>query len=96
MPAGAYREMKEWSGGFWRNFLSRYPESNRMHKKMLAVRRRWEQLPEGELRDRAQRLIWAGQCNCAYWHGVAVFTSISCGRLSGKSCCRLKSSSTTI
>jgi len=70
MPAGAYREMKEWSGGFWRNFLSRYPESNRMHKKMLAVRRRWEQLPEGELRDRAQRLIWAGQCNCAYWHGV--------------------------
>lgn len=70
LPAGAYREMKEWSGGFWRNFLSRYPESNRMHKKMLAVRRRWEQLPEGEPRRRAQRLLWAGQCNCAYWHGV--------------------------
>ena len=70
LPAGSYREMKEWSGGFWRNFFSRYPESNRLHKKMLAVRRLWEELPEGEARDRAQRLLWAGQCNCAYWHGV--------------------------
>ncbi len=70
LPAGSYREMKEWSGGFWRNFLSRYPESNRMHKKMLMVRRRWADLPEGESRDYARRLLWAGQCNCAYWHGV--------------------------
>ncbi len=70
LPAGSYREMKEWSGGFWRNFFSRYPESNRMHKKMLAVHRRWAELPEGEIRERAQRLLWEGQCNCAYWHGV--------------------------
>ena len=70
LPTGSYREMKEWSGGFWRNFFSRYPESNRLHKKMLAVRRLWEELPEGESRDRAQQLLWAGQCNCAYWHGV--------------------------
>ncbi len=70
LPAGSYREMKEWSGGFWRNFLSRYPESNRLHKKMLAVRRLWGELPEGKSREQAQRLLWAGQCNCAYWHGV--------------------------
>lgn len=70
LPAGSYREMKEWSGGFWRNFFSRYPESNRLHKKMLAVRRLWEKLPEGEAREQAQQLLWAGQCNCAYWHGV--------------------------
>ena len=70
LPAGSYREMKEWSGGFWRNFFSRYPESNRMHKKMLAVRRRWAELPEGEIRERARHLLWQGQCNCAYWHGV--------------------------
>jgi hypothetical protein len=70
LPAGSYREMKEWSGGFWRNFFSRYPESNRLHKKMLAVRRLWKGLPEGEGRNRAQQLLWAGQCNCAYWHGV--------------------------
>ena len=70
LPAGSYREMDEWSGGLWRNFFSRYPESNRLHKKMLAVRRLWEELPEGEARNRAQQLLWAGQCNCAYWHGV--------------------------
>lgn len=70
LPTGSYREMKEWSGGFWRNFFTRYPESNRMHKKMLAVRRRLERLPEGEAREKARRLLWAGQCNCAYWHGV--------------------------
>lgn len=70
LPAGSYREMKEWSGGFWRNFFSRYPESNRLHKKMLMVRRLWEELPEGDVREQVQRLIWAGQCNCAYWHGV--------------------------
>ena len=70
LPAASYREMKEWSGGFWRNFLTRYPESNRLHKKMLAVRHRLELLPPGEPRREAQKLIWAGQCNCAYWHGV--------------------------
>jgi len=70
LPAGSYREMKEWSQGFWRNFLTRYPESNRMHKKMLALRRRLDQLKGGEQYQQARRLIWAGQCNCAYWHGV--------------------------
>lgn len=71
LPTGSYREMKDWSGGFWRNFLTRYPESNRMHKKMLAVRRRLEELPrDGREYAQARDRIWAGQCNCAYWHGV--------------------------
>lgn len=70
LPVGSYREMKKWSGGFWRNFLTRYPESNRMHKKMLAVRRELERLPSGDTYEQARRLIWAGQCNCSYWHGV--------------------------
>lgn len=70
LPASSYREMKEWSGGFWRNFFIRYPESNRMHKKMLAVRRRIEDVHPEEARDRALNYLWAGQCNCAYWHGV--------------------------
>lgn len=71
LPTGSYREMKEWSKGFWRNFFHRYPESNRMHKKMLAVRRRLKELPqESEAFERARMLLWAGQCNCAYWHGV--------------------------
>lgn len=71
LPTGSYREMKEWSGGFWRNFLTRYPESNRMHKKMLAVRRHLDQIPrDSAAYAEARRLLWAGQCNCAYWHGV--------------------------
>lgn len=70
IPAASYREMKQWSRGYWRNFLNRYPESNRMHKKMLSVRRRVNRLSPGNAREKAFRHLWAGQCNCAYWHGV--------------------------
>ena len=54
-------------GGHWRNFLVKYPESNRMHKKMLALsslcRERGD--PAGP-----RRAIGRAQCNDAYWHGV--------------------------
>lgn len=70
LPAAAYREMKKWAGGFWRNFLVRYPESNRMHKKMLAVRKRLSEVRRKKTRQKAREYIWAAQCNCAYWHGV--------------------------
>ena len=70
LPAASYREMKQWAGGYWRNFLVRYPESNRMHKKMLAVRKRLPQVTRKKSRQKARDLIWAAQCNCAYWHGV--------------------------
>ena len=54
-------------GAHWRNFLAKYPESNRMHKKMQALsalcRRR------GNPPD-ARRAIGRAQCNDAYWHGV--------------------------
>ena len=61
-------------GGFWRNFFSRYPESNWMHKRMLFGRRvvtsaRGRAITE-ELRTAALNEIWKAQCNCAYWHGV--------------------------
>ena len=54
-------------GAHWRNFLAKYPESNRMHKKMLALSllcRRRADPPE------ARRAIGRAQCNDAYWHGV--------------------------
>lgn len=70
LPCGSYREMMEWSGGFWRNFFVRYPESNHPHKKMLYVRKKIARLPEGEAKEKAMDLLWAGQCNCAYWHGI--------------------------
>jgi alpha-amylase len=37
LPCASYSEMMEWSGGYFRNFLVKYPESNNMHKKMLYV-----------------------------------------------------------
>ena len=54
-------------GAHWRNFLVKYPESNRMHKKMMAL--------SALCRDRgdppaARRAIGRAQCNDAYWHGV--------------------------
>jgi hypothetical protein len=54
-------------GSHWRNFLAKYPESNRMHKKMQALStlcRRRADPPE------ARRAIGRAQCNDAYWHGV--------------------------
>ena len=58
-------------GGIWRNFLSKYPESNQMHKKMLRVSRKLaESALRGKKRKQAEDHLWAGQCNCPYWHGV--------------------------
>jgi alpha-amylase len=59
-------------GGFWRNFFAKYDESNSMHKKMLDTGRRVEalQAKDPALAAAAREHLWAGQCNCAYWHGV--------------------------
>jgi 4-alpha-glucanotransferase len=51
-------------GGIWDNFLIKYEESNRMHKKMLFLS---EKATDN---DEAREFIWRSQCNCAYWHGV--------------------------
>lgn len=56
-------------GGFWRNFLSKYPEANRMHKKMVHVSRKVNALPDNVSAE-AKRELWRGQCNCPYWHGL--------------------------
>jgi alpha-amylase len=61
-------------GGYWRNFLAKYPESNNMHKKMLAVSAKVQTLsrkrkPPDEL-ETARDELFQGQCNDAYWHGV--------------------------
>ncbi len=58
------------AGGFWRNFFSKYPESNRMHKKMLFVSDKVHHLPAGDEKETALNELWKGQCNDAYWHGV--------------------------
>ncbi len=62
-------------GGFWRNFLAKYPESNNLHKKSLRVSRKVREAKkikglDADLLNKAQDHLWAGQTNCPYWHGV--------------------------
>lgn len=58
-------------GGFWRNFLTKYPEANTLHKKMLRVSQQVHALPpENRRGSAALQALWRGQCNDAYWHGV--------------------------
>jgi len=67
---GSYRERRPFvRGGFWRNFLAKYPEANRMHKKMVRVSRKVGSMT-GEAAAGAKRELWRGQCNCPYWHGL--------------------------
>ncbi len=57
-------------GGFWRNFLAKYPESNNLQKRMLLTSNRFDRLKEEKSIEKARDHIYAGQCNCPYWHGV--------------------------
>ena len=67
LPAGSYPEMLRWAGGFWRNFLARYPEVNAMHKKMLRVSGK---VAAAGSPPEALGALLRGQANDAYWHGV--------------------------
>lgn len=51
-------------GGVWDNFLVKYEEANRMHKKMVYLSDALAPDTEGI------KYLWRAQCNCAYWHGV--------------------------
>jgi 4-alpha-glucanotransferase len=64
-------------GGIWRGFLSKYPEANLLHKKMLRISRKISGVRAGSLgRAAVERLesakthLLRAQCNDAYWHGV--------------------------
>jgi 4-alpha-glucanotransferase len=65
-------------GGIWRNFFTKYSESNLLHKKMLHVSRKVHALDHSRrqdtafpgAREQARTLMLRGQCNDPYWHGV--------------------------
>jgi alpha-amylase len=57
-------------GGIWRNFFSRYPESNWMHKRMLEVSRRYAALPAKQQTAARRERLHRCQANDAYWHGL--------------------------
>lgn len=64
-------------GGIWRSFLSKYSESNHLHKRMLMISEKVHEAAEkaegkGLIKNPKLMLheLWQGQCNDAYWHGI--------------------------
>lgn len=62
------------AGGFWRNFKTKYPESDEMYTRMLGISQRLASLESNENADPdylavARDELHRGQCNCPYWHG---------------------------
>ena len=62
------------AGGYWRNFKTRYPETNEMYSRMMYVSK---MLMEAENNGvdlaviaEARDSLYQGQCNCSYWHGA--------------------------
>ncbi len=55
-------------GGIWRNFLTRYPEANWMHKRMQSLSARLAALPVVPQALTAD--LYRAQANDAYWHGL--------------------------
>ncbi|MHB1749757.1 MAG: alpha-amylase/4-alpha-glucanotransferase domain-containing protein [Acidithiobacillus sp.] len=57
-------------GGTWKNFLTRYPESNWMHKRMLQLSQRFHALPRRQQSKTMREDLHEAQANDAYWHGL--------------------------
>lgn len=61
-------------GGYWRNFKTKYEETNEMYSRMMDISRRVREaelagvdtLDLAVVRDH----LYKGQCNCPYWHGA--------------------------
>ena len=63
------------AGGFWRNFKSKYAETDEMYARMLELSRRVDAAErdgtaEAAPLDLARRELYRAQCNCPYWHGA--------------------------
>lgn len=69
--SGWYEQKKAFlRGGIWRNFFSRYPESNWMHKRMLGLSARLNSLQKNQRTTQMQQKLYESQANDAYWHGL--------------------------
>lgn len=69
--SGWYEQKKAFlRGGIWKNFFSRYPESNWMHKRMLGLSERLARLPVKQQTKEMQKKLYQSQANDAYWHGL--------------------------
>ncbi len=69
-----HRAQRYLRGGYWRNFKTKYLETDEMYARMMAVSRRLQQAQRDGLTDEllepARRELFRGQCNCSYWHGA--------------------------
>ncbi|MDO8413140.1 MAG: DUF1926 domain-containing protein [Gallionellaceae bacterium] len=69
--AGHYQERKAFlRGGIWKNFFTRYPESNWMHKRMVDLSSRLHSLPKKKQTSAMFDQLYIAQANDAYWHGL--------------------------
>lgn len=68
LSCASYREMLEWSKGYFRNFMVKYPEVNNMHKKMFYLSEKIR--AQAKISAQAQTHLFMAQANDAYWHGV--------------------------
>lgn len=64
-------------GGFWRNYFSKYSESNRMNKRMIYTSNIFDRFKFKRNKDKIKEdkeialdYLLQGQCNCPYWHGT--------------------------
>lgn len=71
---GGSRALSFLRGGFWRNFLVKYPEAADIYRKMLRQSRRVHHAlalsPHSQELLRAQTAVWRAQGNDVYWHGI--------------------------
>ncbi len=69
--SGTFEQNKAFlRGGIWKNFFSRYPESNWMHKRMLSLSTRLDALPKRKRTAQMIEALFEAQANDAYWHGL--------------------------
>jgi len=58
-------------GRMWRNYFTKYPESNWMQKRVQQLSLNLKQLTsKGGTPQKLTDDIYRAQCNCGYWHGV--------------------------
>ncbi len=63
-------ELRWLRGASWRNFQVKYREVNDLHKQMLRVSSKVEEMAPSETRDAALDHLYRGQSNDCYWHGL--------------------------
>lgn len=87
LPSASYPELMEWSlpvnserravserngaTGFWRLFLSKYPESGQLYARMLSISKMIDHFHgSSDIRRQALMELWKSQYNDVYWHGI--------------------------